>query len=568
MTAVLGISAFYHDSAAALIVDGKIIAAAQEERFSRVKHDASFPSQAIAFCLSAAGMTASDLELVAYYEKPFLKFERILESHLAIAPRGFMSFLRSMPIWVKQKLLLRREIKNALPGYSRQIVFPEHHQSHAVSAFFASPFEEAAILTIDGVGEWATTCWGKGKGHRVELNGELRFPHSVGLLYSTLTAFCGFRVNGGEGKLMGLAPYGEPQFYEAFRDQLIDLKDDGSFRLDLSYFDFLAGKQMWSRKFEKLVGGKRRIPESEITRREKDLAASIQLLTEEILLHSAKHVHQQTGVDALCLAGGVALNCVANGRLLRESPFNEVWVQPAPGDSGGALGAALFASCQLLEIPVEPDQTPFLGPLPSGLSQSALQQASAISNKEVDDNLLCQELAKLLTKGKIVGWIQGPMEFGPRALGNRSILADSRQASMKDLVNQRIKFRENFRPFAPAVMEEHTKDYFELESSSPWMTFAAPVQPEKREVIAAVTHVDGSARVQTVSKHHHPRFYELLAEFHRLTGVPVLLNTSFNLRGEPIVCTADDAMRCFLKSGLDVLVIGNQIWWKETPSSE
>jgi len=583
MTAILGISAFYHDSAAALIVDGQVIAAAQEERFTRERHDASFPAHAIEYCLTEAGMTPSQLDYVGYYEKPLRKFGRLLETFVAAAPFGFQSFLTAIPVWLNQKLFLDREIRLGLSGqYQKRLVYCEHHESHAASAFFPSPFEESAILTIDGVGEWATSSYGVGRGNRLELLGELRFPHSLGLLYSAFTSYCGFRVNSGEYKLMGLAPYGEPRYVETIRTKLLDLKDDGSFRLDLTYFNYHRGLTMTSAKFHRLFGGPPRQPESPLTQRELDLAASIQLVTEEILLRMARHVHAVTGCRQLCLAGGVALNCVANGRLAREGPFDQIWIQPAAGDAGGALGVALMIWHQLLNqprIPRQPDAQSgsLLGPQYDDVTiRKMLDQAGANYHFIDDENALCHSVAKLLAEEKVVGWFAGRMEFGPRALGSRSILGDARSPRLQSVMNQKIKFRESFRPFAPVVLEERATEFFdaELKDLGPYMLTVASVRPEHRiaptaelptqgiaaintprSTIPAVTHLDYSARVQTVNAQTHGRFHRLLAAFASLTGSPLLINTSFNVRGEPIVCTPEDAYRCFVNTNIDVLVM-------------
>ena len=583
MTAILGISAFYHDSAAALIVDGQVIAAAQEERFTRERHDASFPAHAIEYCLTEAGMTPSQLDYVGYYEKPLRKFGRLLETFVAAAPFGFQSFLTAIPVWLNQKLFLDREIRLGLSGqYQKRLVYCEHHESHAASAFFPSPFEDSAILTIDGVGEWATSSYGIGRGNRLELLGELRFPHSLGLLYSAFTWFCGFRVNSGEYKLMGLAPYGEPRYVETIRTKLLDLKDDGSFRLDLTYFNYHRGLTMTSGKFHRLFGGPPRQPESPLTQRELDLAASIQLVTEEILLRMARHVHAVTGCRQLCLAGGVALNCVANGRLAREGPFDQIWIQPAAGDAGGALGVALMIWHQLLNqprIPRQPDAQSgsLLGPQYDDVTiRKMLDQAGANYHFIEDENALCHSVAKLLAEEKVVGWFAGRMEFGPRALGARSILGDARSPRLQSVMNQKIKFRESFRPFAPVVLEERATEFFdaELKDLGPYMLTVASVRPEHRiaptaelptqgiaaintprSTIPAVTHLDYSARVQTVNAQTHGRFHRLLAAFASLTGSPLLINTSFNVRGEPIVCTPEDAYRCFVNTNIDVLVM-------------
>jgi len=584
MTAILGISAFYHDSAAALLVDGEVVAAAQEERFTRKKHDFEFPVQAIRYCLDEADLTPEQLDYVGFYDKPFLKFERLLETYLSYAPRGFQSFLKFVPLWARQKLHLPREIAKGLEGrFHKQIVFAEHHESHAASAFFPSPFDEAAILTLDGVGEWATTTYGVGRGNRIELTHEQRFPHSIGLLYSAFTYFTGFRVNSGEYKLMGLAPYGEPTYVDRIRDHLIDLKDDGSFRMDMSYFEYCEGLKMTSSKFDELFDGPPRKPESPITVREMDLAASIQEVTEEIMLRSARHVHTETGQRNLCLAGGVALNCVGNGRILREGPFDNVWIQPAAGDAGGALGVAMFIWHQLLDnarTPVQPDgqQGSLLGPRSSpDAIKTFLDTVGAVYAEQPDDATLCDTVADLMAAEKVIGWFQGRMEFGPRALGARSIIGDARSSKMQSVMNLKIKFRESFRPFAPSVLRDSVDDYFEMRpgEDSPYMLLVAPVQNHRRlkssadnvhergldklkvprSDIPAVTHVDYSARVQTVDAKRNGLYAELLRAFEKKTGCPVVINTSFNIRGEPIVCTPEHAYRCFMSTNMDVLVL-------------
>ena len=591
MTAILGISAFYHDSAAALVRDGEIVAAAQEERFSRKKHDASFPAQAIDYCLKEAGLTPGELDYVGFYDKPLLKFERLLETYLAYAPRGFSSFVKAMPVWLREKLHLPGQMTRGLDrAYGKRFVFTEHHESHAASAFFPSPFREAAILTVDGVGEWATAAYGTGQTNRIRLTHELRFPHSPGLLYSAFTYFCGFRVNSGEYKLMGLAPYGEPRYVDLILRRLIDLKEDGSFRMDMSYFNYCQGLTMTSRKFERLFGGAPRQPESPLTQREMDLAASIQKVMEEILLRMARHVHARTGQSNLCLAGGVALNCVANGRILREGPFNEIWVQPAAGDAGGALGTALFIWHQLLgnrRRPQQPDgqEGSLLGPSYSEAEIRSFLGSVGADYEQIDDSEeLVRRVARVMADQKVVGWMQGRMEFGPRALGSRSIVGDARSRQMQSVMNLKIKFRESFRPFAPSVMREHVDEYFQMrpEEDSPYMLLVAPVQDSKRvaldgeveltgldklsgvrSVVPAITHVDHSARVQTVDSERHGAYYRLLREFDRLTGCSVVINTSFNVRGEPIVCSPEQAYRCFMSTNMDVLVMENFILLKE-----
>lgn len=588
MTAILGISAFYHDSAAALVVDGQIVAAAQEERFTRKKHDDRFPQHAINYCLAEAGLRPEQLDFVGFYDKPLTKFERLLETYLAFVPAGYRSFRWAMPLWLKQKLHLRRELNQGLHGrYPGRFVFTEHHESHAASAFFPSPFDEAAIITLDGVGEWATTCFGVGRGNRLELTHEVRFPHSLGLLYSAFTYYAGFRVNSGEYKVMGLAPYGRPIYKDLILDELLDLKEDGSFRLDMRYFNYCQGLTMTSRRFHDLFGGPPRQPESRVTQREMDLAASIQVAAEEVMLRTARHVHRQTGMKNLVLAGGVALNCVGNGRILRETPFENVWIQPAAGDAGGALGTALFIWYQLLEnqrIAVRPDaqRGSFLGPAFSDdYIARVLDEQGATYTTCDDDDELCEEVAQLIAEEKVVGWFQGRMEFGPRALGARSILGDARSPTMQSVMNLKIKFRESFRPFAPIVLREYVDKCFEMRpyEDSPYMLLVAPVRQDlrerpddaradafgidklhqKRSCIPAVTHVDYSARVQTVDSQRNPLTHKLLKRFHETTGCPVMINTSFNVRSEPIVCTPQDAYRCFLATEIDVLVMGRHV---------
>lgn len=592
MTAILGISAFYHDSAAALVVDGDIVAAAQEERFTRKKHDHEFPRNAIEYCLREAGLKPGDLDYVGFYDKPLLKFERLLETYLSFAPRGFRSFLQAMPLWLRQKLHLPREMNRGLGGeYRKRYVFTEHHESHAASAFFPSPYDEAAILTLDGVGEWATASCGVGRGNRIALSHELHFPHSLGLLYSAFTYFCGFKVNSGEYKLMGLAPYGEPRYVQLILEKLIDLKADGSFRMDMSCFNYCHGLTMTSRKFDDLVGGPPRKPESPLTQREMDLAASIQQVTEEIMLRMARFAHELTGLKNLCLAGGVALNCVGNGRILREGPFENVWIQPAAGDAGGALGTALFIWHQLLGNqrkcqPRDNQRGSLLGPkFSDGEIQKYLDSIGAKYKKFDDDDALCEHVAGLIANEKVIGWLQGRMEFGPRALGSRSIIGDARSTQMQSVMNLKTKFRESFRPFAPSVLEERVDEYFEMRprEQSPYMLLVAPVQSSKRiplngadtkfqgidklklirAEVPAITHVDYSARVQTVDADRHGRYYKLLRKFAEKTGCPVVINTSFNVRGEPIVCSPEHAYRCFLATNMDVLVLERFVLMKE-----
>jgi len=595
VTAILGISAYYHDSAATLVVDGEIVAAAQEERFTRVKHDHAFPSNAIAYCLNEAELRPEDLDFVGFYDKPFLKFERLLETYLAFAPVGFRSFLKAMPLWLNQKLHLPREIRRELEGgYRRRIVFTEHHESHAASAFFPSPFEEAAIMTLDGVGEWATASFGVGRGNRVELSHELQFPHSLGLLYSAFTYFTGFKVNSGEYKLMGLAPYGEPVYADVILDKLLELRDDGSFRLDLDYFNYCQGLTMTSARFDRLFGGPPRRPESELTQREMDLAASIQVVTEEIMLRMARHVHRQTGLTDLCLAGGVALNCVGNGRILREGPFDRIWIQPAAGDAGGALGVALFIWHQLLgneRRPASPDGQlgSLLGPsFDNDTIAAFLEGTGAVAHHIPDGDELDTRIVELIEDEKVVGLFQGRMEFGPRALGCRSIIGDARSRTMQSVMNLKIKYRESFRPFAPIVLAEHAADWFDLAGGqdSPYMLIVSPVAESRRlavddhgasglaklklarSEVPAITHVDCSARVQTVDPVRHPRLHRLMSRFFERTGCPVLINTSFNVRGEPIVCSPEHAFHCFMGTDMDVLVLGNHLLLKsEQPVS-
>ena len=594
MTAILGISAFYHDSAAALIVDGRIVAAAQEERFSRVKHDSGFPQEAIRYCLGEAGLDPSELDFVGFYDKPLLKFERLLETYLAFAPSGFRSFVKAMPLWLKQKLHLPREMRKSLDnGYRKRFVFAEHHQSHAASAFYPSPFDEAAILTLDGVGEWTTTSLGRGRGNRIELIRELRFPHSLGLLYSAFTYFIGFRVNSGEYKLMGLAPYGEPRYVDLILEKIIDLKPDGSFRLDLSYFNYCQGLTMTSRRFDRLFGRAPRRPETALSQTDMDLAASIQRVTEEIMLRCARHLHDLTGLSRLCLAGGVALNCVANGRILREGPFDRLWIQPAAGDAGGALGVALFIWHQLLDgerqvNPLDSQSGSLLGPaFGESTIRSYLNQRGAVYHWIEDEQELISTVARAIDEQQVVGWMQGRMEFGPRALGSRSILGDARNRQMQSIMNSKIKFRESFRPFAPSVLEESCSRFFELEKDepSPYMLLVAPVRRSQRlpensnargferlkfphSRIPSVTHVDYSARVQTVAKLRNRRYWKLIDAFRSRSGCPVIINTSFNVRGEPIVCTPEEAHCCFLGTDMDVLVMERFVLYKnEQPES-
>ncbi|MBE0535349.1 MAG: carbamoyltransferase [Phycisphaerae bacterium] len=589
---ILGISAFYHDSAAALVRDGDIVAAAQEERFTRKKHDQDFPIHAVNYCLAEAGITAGELDHVVFYEKPLTKFERLLETYVAYAPRGFQQFLMGMPLWLRKKLHLPREMDKAMGKQFRgRYIFCEHHESHAGSAFFPSPFEEAAILTFDGVGEWATASYGTGRGNRIELTHEMHFPHSLGLLYSAFTYFTGFKVNSGEYKLMGLAPYGEPRYYNLIMEKLIDVKADGSLHMDMSYFPYCHGTVMTGRKFADLFGGPRRRPEEAIGQREMDIAASIQKVTEEVVLRAARHVHEQTGMKRLVLGGGVALNCVGNGRLLREGPFEDIWIQPAAGDAGAALGAALFVWYQLLGNPRTCDGTDsqkasLLGPAFSdGEIRAILDSAGASYDVYEDWDKLVDDVAELISNEKVIGWFEGRMEFGPRALGNRSIIGDARSEKMQSVMNLKIKFRESFRPFAPCVLREDVDAYFEMRPNedSPYMLLVAPVRRDKRvadgeqmaslrgleklkckrSVIPAITHVDYSARVQTVDRKRNPRLHDLMSRFKAKTDCPVIINTSFNIRGEPIVCSPEHAYRCFMATNMDVLVLGNQVLHKE-----
>ena len=584
MSRLLGISAYYHDAAAALVVDGEVIAAAQEERFRRERHDARFPSAAIRYCVSEAGLRLGDVDAVVFYDKPFLKFERLLETYLANAPRGVRSFIAAMPIWLKEKLfqksLLRRELTALAAGTDRlpELLFCEHHLSHAASAFYPSPFDKAAVLCLDGVGEWSTTSAWLGERATLRPLWEQRFPHSLGLLYSAFTAYTGFKVNSGEYKMMGLAPYGEPRFADRIREHLIDVKPDGSFRLDMRYFDYATGLRMTAGRFHELFGAPPRAPEAPIDQHTMDVAASIQRVTEDVVLALVRSLHEETGLADLCLAGGVALNCVANGRVLREGPWRNLWVQPAAGDAGGAVGAALYAWHEHFGGAREPQQPDsmrgsYLGPAISDAQAAAFLEGEGLAFDRCGEPELAERVAKLLADGQVVGWVQGRMEFGPRALGSRSILGDPRDPEMQRRLNLKIKFRESFRPFAPSVLAERVEQVFELDRPSPYMLLVAPVRDriEVEEVggtllerlyrprsrLPAITHVDGSARIHTVDPATNPRFHALLSAFERRTGVPVLINTSFNVRGEPIVCTAEDAVRCFLATGMDYLVLGN-----------
>lgn len=592
MTTILGLSAYYHDSAAAIVVDGRIVAAAQEERFTRIKHDPAFPKHAVEFCLEQAGISYDEIDYVGFYDKPLTTFERLLETFLAVAPRGFGSFCKAIPVWLKEKLRLPRAIRGELNNqYKKRIVFTRHHESHAASAFFPSPFEEAAILTLDGVGEWSTATTGIGTGNTIQLNKELRFPHSLGLLYSAFTSFCGFKVNSGEYKLMGLAPYGEPTFADQILSEMVDLKTDGSFLLNMDYFDYHHGSKMPGKKFESLFGVPMRTSESDMPQVYMDVAASIQKVTEEIALRMARHLHASTGMKNLVMAGGVALNCVANGRLLRETPFDQIWIQPAAGDAGGALGTALFIWHQLLEnertVCLPDNQSgSYLGPaFANDTIEKFLDQTGAKYHYYKSEDQLCQDVAEHIANEKVVGWFQGRMEFGPRALGGRSILGDARSSKMQSVMNLKIKFRESFRPFAPSILKEHVHEYFEMREGedSPYMLLVADVVADKLETLStddqkktgiellnlkrssvpAITHVDNSARVQTVDAERHGRYYKLIHAFHQQTGSPVIINTSFNVRGEPIVCTPEDAYRCFMATDMDVLVLENHVLLKE-----
>jgi len=587
---ILGISCHYHDAAAALLVDGRIVAAAQEERFTRKKHDARFPERAVEACLAQADLKAADLDAVVYYDKPFLKFERLLETHIAYAPRGLKAFLLAMPVWIKRKLWVEDEISEKLEGFKGKILFAQHHESHAASAFYPSPFEEAAVLTVDGVGEWATTTIAHGRGRELTLLKELRFPHSLGLLYSAVTYYLGFKVNSGEYKVMGLAPYGRPIYAEMMFEKLMDLKADGSFRLKMEAFDFPVGLRMTNRVFDDLFGGPPRTPESELTQREMDIAASLQHVTEEIMMRLARHAKEVTGARNLCLAGGVALNCVANGKILKSGLFERVWIQPASGDAGGALGAALAAWHVAFEKPraalADDDlqRGSYLGPAYAPERIRAWLKEKGIPYQELSEAEAPTAVARLLADGKVVGHFSGPMEFGPRALGARSILADPRNPEMQSKLNLKIKFRESFRPFAPSVLRERVGEWFDMKVESPYMLLTADVAIARRlavpesaskglwgidwlkvpkSTIPAVTHVDASARIQTVDKRHHPAYYAMIEAFERLTGCPVVVNTSFNVRGEPIVESPEDAYRCFMRTDMDNLLLERFLLRKE-----
>lgn len=585
---ILGISAFYHDSAACLVKDGDIIAAAQEERFTRKKHDHNFPINAIKFCLKFEGITSKDIEIVSFYDKPFLKFERLLETYLQYAPVGIKSFIKAMPLWIREKLWMKDMIKTDL-GYEGKVLFPEHHESHAASAFYPSPYNNAAILTMDGVGEWTTMSYGVGEGNEIKLFADIKFPHSLGLLYSAFTYYTGFKVNSGEYKVMGLAPYGEPKYKKLIYDHLIDVKDDGSFRMNMEYFNYCAGLTMTNDKFHKLFGGTPRVPETNLTQKDMDLARSLQDVTEEIVMKIVKHVHKETSQKNITLAGGVALNCVANGKILREGPFENIWIQPAAGDAGGALGAALIAWYQYLKKPRTADDKTdsqkgsFLGPAFKDDDILSFIQSSNLTAKKYDEDVLIKTVSDLLAEEKIIGWFDGRMEFGPRALGSRSIIGDARSPKMQAKMNIKIKFREGFRPFAPSVLGEKISEYFEIDRETPYMLLVADVKKERRRKmteeeeklwgieklnvlrsdIPAITHVDYSARIQSVHKETNPRYHKLISQFEKDHGYAVIVNTSFNVRGEPIVCTPEDAYRCFMRTHIDYLVLGNYLLKKE-----
>jgi carbamoyltransferase len=607
-TRILGLSAYYHDSAACLVEDGRIVAAAQEERFTRKKHDASFPRHAVDYCLREAGITVKQIDLVGFYEKPLVKFERLLETYVSYAPGGWRSYLMALPLWLTDKLWMSDAIAGELEAYEGQVLFGEHHESHAASAFYPSPFEQAAVLTIDGVGEWATSSIGVGRGHQLELLREMRFPHSLGLLYSAFTYFTGFRVNSGEYKVMGLAPYGEPKYVKAIKDHLLDIGDDGALWMNMEYFTYPHALTMTGKRFETLFDGPARKPESKLTQREMDLARSIQDITEEVMLKMTGFARRETGMRDLCLAGGVALNCVGNGRILREGAFDQMWIQPAAGDAGGALGAALSLWHRYLEKPRLSPETAgawerpsasaaggaspryadgmngsYLGPRPSEAQVRAFLDTNGYPARRLEHAELADAIAALLAEENVIGLMQGRMEFGPRALGGRSIIGDARSPKMQSVMNVKIKFRESFRPFAPSVLRDHVAEWFELDGDSPYMLLVAEVLPSRRvplpedtkalwgidqlnvprSTIPAVTHVDYSARVQTVRRETNPLYYDIIDAFNRRTGCPVIVNTSFNVRGEPIVCTPEDAFRCFMRTDLDVLVLENFILLKK-----
>lgn len=589
----MGISAYYHDSAAALVKDGQIIAAAQEERFTRKKHDHNFPAKAVAYCISEAGIGMSDVTHVVFYDKPFIKFERLLETYLATAPFGIRSFLKAMPLWLSQKLFLRDTIKKELE-YEGDILFADHHESHAASAFYPSPFEKAAILTLDGVGEWSTLTIGRGNANKIAFHKEIRFPHSLGLLYSAFTYYTGFRVNSGEYKLMGLAPYGEAKYVDIIYKNLIDVKDDGSFKLNMKYFNYCAGLTMTNKRFDALFGMPRRAPEDDIEQFHMDVAKSIQVVTEEVVAKIAQHAYELTKEENLCLAGGVALNCVSNGKLLKNGPFKNIWIQPAAGDAGGALGSALaiwynyLGNNRVADGVHDVQHSSLLGPAFRSDEIERYLRSGNIVFEKMDDEALFRQAADFLADEKVVGWFQGRMEFGPRALGSRSILGDPRSEKMQTTMNVKIKFRESFRPFAPSVMREHVSEFFDLDADSPYMLLVSPVNNAickklddrqkalfgleklkvKRSDLPAITHVDYSARVQTVTQESNGRYYTLLKAFYDKTGCPVLINTSFNVRGEPIVCTPEDAYTCLLRTNMDVLIIGNYVIKRENQAQD
>jgi len=602
-TRILGISAYYHDSAACLVEDGRIVAAAQEERFTRKKHDSSFPSRAVDYCLREAGITTKDLSLVGFYEKPLVKFDRLLETYAACAPRGWRSYLMAMPMWLSDKLWMASDIKERLEGYDGEVYFGEHHESHAASAFYPSPFEQAAIVTMDGVGEWATSSIGIGRGSEIEILRELRFPHSLGLLYSAFTYFAGFRVNSGEYKVMGLAPYGEPKYVRLIKDHLVEIREDGSLWMNMEYFTYPHALTMTGKALERLIGSPAREPESKLTQREMDLARSIQDITEEVMLKMTAFAHRETGMRDLCMAGGVALNCVGNGKILRDGPYDQIWIQPAAGDAGGALGVALALAHRYKQVPrasaealgtwerpstVTTNRTPkyadgmsgsFLGPKFENEQIARFVESNSYTARRYDQSELADRIAALMAQEKVIGLFQGRMEFGPRALGGRSIIGDARSPKMQSVMNLKIKFRESFRPFAPAVLREYVNDWFELDDESPYMLLVAdvhksrrlPSRPETenlwgidklnvpRSTVPAITHVDYSARVQTVRREANPLYYDIISAFHRRTGCPVIVNTSFNVRGEPIVGAPEDAYRCFMRTDMDVLVLENFI---------
>jgi carbamoyltransferase len=614
---ILGISAYYHDSAACLVVDGRVVAAAQEERFTRKKHDASFPSRAVDYCLREAGITTAQLDLVGFYEKPLVKFERLLETYVSGAPRGYKSYLMAMPLWLSEKLWMGDDIAENLEGYTGEVLFGEHHESHAASAFYPSPFENAAVVTMDGVGEWATSSIGVGRGSELEIIHELRFPHSLGLLYSAFTYFAGFKVNSGEYKVMGLAPYGQPTFVKTIKDHLVEIRDDGSLWMNQDYFTYAHGLTMTGSRLEQLLGGPARKPESLLTQREMDLARSVQEITEEVMLTMAAHARRETGMKDLCLAGGVALNCVGNGRILREGPFDQIWIQPAAGDAGGALGVAMSLwhrhlgkprvsaeaagtwerkrvsdpGSQTAAVPKYADgmSGSFLGPRFSEQEIAAAIEKGGWVATRLEQQDVAAAVAAAMAEEKVVGLLQGRMEFGPRALGARSIIGDARSPKMQAVMNLKIKFRESFRPFAPAVLRDHVAEWFELDDESPYMLLVADVRQDKRlpvpaeaealwgieklnvprSTVPAITHVDYSARVQTVRRDTNPLYYDIIDAFHRMTGCPVIVNTSFNVRGEPMVCTPEDAYRCFMRTDIDLLVLENFLLEKTAqPRSE